>query len=548
MLLGSNKICPQMMEKIMKLTFLGADHEVTGSMHYVETKDLRFIVDCGMEQGKDIYANEPLPVPYSDLDYILLTHAHIDHSGMIPKAVREGFNGTVITTAASMDLDEIMLMDSAYIQEQDAETQNRKARRAGKPLVEPEYTVEDAQNALSHFKTVDYGVMTELSDTVNIRFTDAGHLLGSASIEVWINEDGVQKKLVFSGDIGNDDKPLIRGPRYIHEADYVVMESTYGNRHHEKSINHLEDLRKILQETLDRGGNAIIPAFAVGRTQELLYLIRELKSRNMIKGHDGFPVYVDSPMALKATSVFKENLVDCYDEETKALVESGINPLDFDGLKLSKTTEDSKAILYDPEPKVVIAAAGMCNAGRIRHHLKHNLWKSECSVIFAGYQAEGTLGRALQDGADTIKIFGEEISVKAHIETMKDMSSHADEAGLVKWAEAFGKAPGGFILVHGQDDSMKELAQQISSLTGNTVECPFSGSVLNLATGIWEKKAEPVYRTKEKAITSRNENVNNELIRALNSLTRLVEQTIQGANKDKMKLARRINELVEKLR
>lgn len=532
----------------MKLTFLGACHEVTGSMHYVETKDLRFIVDCGMEQGRNVYVNEDLPVPYSELDFILLTHAHIDHSGMIPKAVKNGFNGTVLTTEASMDLDEIMLMDSAYIQEQDAEQQNRKLKRAGKALTEPEYTVEDAKISLKHFRACPYGEIIELSDTVSIRFVDAGHLLGSASIEVWLKEDDIEKKLVFSGDIGNDDKPLIRGPSYIREADYVVMESTYGNRHHIKNADHLEDLRKILQETFDRGGNAIIPAFAVGRTQELLYLIRELKFSHLIKGNDNFPVYVDSPMALKATRVFKDNLSNCYDEETKALVLSGVNPLEFDGLRLSETTEDSKAILYDETPKVVIAAAGMCNAGRIRHHLKHNLWKSECSVIFAGYQAEGTLGRILQDGAKSVKLFGEEISVKAHIETMQDMSSHADKEGLLKWIKAFEKTPSCVILTHGEDSSMKELKESITLDTGNIVECPYSGSILDLALGVWEKKATPLYITKEKAVSTRNENVNNELESALSALSALVQNSLEGANKDKMKLARAINALVEKMK
>ena len=297
----------------MKLQFLGADHEVTGSMHFIETADLKLLVDCGMQQGRDVYVNEELPVSYSEIDYILLPHAHIDHAGMLPKAVVKGFTGTILATKASADLNAIMLLDSANIQEQEAEQANRKGKRAGKDPVEPEYTVEDAEKTLQYFRTVEYGETVELSDTVKIRFIDAGHLLGSASIEMWINENGIGKKLVFSGDIGNINKPLIRDPQYIHDADYVIMESTYGNRYHDKTINHIEDLRRIIQETLDRRGNIVFPAFAVGRTQELLYLIRELKDNNLIKGHDYFPVYVDSPMAVEATSVFTENLADCYD-------------------------------------------------------------------------------------------------------------------------------------------------------------------------------------------------------------------------------------------
>ncbi len=533
----------------MKLHFLGADHEVTGSMHFIETSDIKILVDCGMEQGRNIYVNEELPVSYGEIDYILLTHAHIDHAGMLPRAVVKGFNGTILATRASADLNAIMLLDSANIQEQEAEQQNRKGKRAGKEPIEPEYTVEDAQRTLNYFRSVEYGEIVELSDTVSVRYIDAGHLLGSASIEMWIEEDGIKRKLVFSGDIGNDDKPIIRDPEYIHDADYVIMESTYGNRLHKKGVDHLEDLRRIIQETLDRGGNAIFPAFAVGRTQELLYLMRELKDRNMIKGHDHFPVYVDSPMAVEATHVFKENLLDCYDEETKALVQRGINPIEFDDLILSKTIEDSKAIQLNDTPKVVLAAAGMCNAGRIRHHIKHNLWRPECSIVFAGYQAEGTLGRLLQDGdIESVKLFGEEIVCRAHIETMSDMSSHADKEGLLKWIGEFEKLSGRVFLVHGDDDSMAELSEAIQTNTGNTVDCPYSGSIYDLTAEAWEYQAPPRFIKKETATAARNDNVNRELDAALKAITELVEASRGYANADKMKLARRINELVEKMR
>lgn len=532
----------------MKLTFIGATHQVTGSMHYLETNDLRILVDCGMEQGGIKYETAELPVPYSDIDYILLTHAHIDHSGMLPRAVVRGFCGTILATYASMDLDSIMLLDSAYIQEQEAEQENRKAKRAGREPIEPEYTVDDARITIKRFRPVHYDEVIELSDTVKVRYTDAGHLLGSASIEVWINEDGVEKKIVFSGDIGNTGKPLIRNPQYIHEADYVVMESTYGNRFHNQSNNHLEDMRVIIQETLDRGGNVIFPAFAVGRTQELLYFLRHIKAENLIKGHPHFPVYVDSPLAIEATQVFKANLISCFDEETRELVSKGINPIEFGDLKLSLTVEDSKAIQDDPTPKVVIAAAGMCNAGRIRHHLKHNLWRPECSIVFAGYQAEGTLGRMLQDGIESVRLFGEEIIVRAQIRTMDDMSSHADKNGLLTWIKAFGGISGRVFLVHGEDGSMDELAKAINSETGNLAEKPYSGSVFDLAENKWVYEAGPVFLRKETAISTRNDNVNRDLDDALRSITELVAAAKQGANADKMKLARKINDLVEKMR
>ena len=374
----------------MKLHFIGADHEVTGSLHYVEAAGLRILVDCGMEQGRNYYENAPLPIKYSEVDYILLTHAHIDHAGMIPMAYKKGFNGTVLTTKATQALSEIMLRDSAHIQMQECEWKNRKGRRAGLPEVEPIYDLTDAANVLQHFRGVNYHEMIELGDGVRVRFIDAGHLLGSASIEMWLTEEGVTKKLVFSGDIGNFDKPLIRDPEYIKEADYVLMESTYGSRFHDTTVNHLQDLLNITQRTLDRGGNVVMPAFAVGRTQELLYLFRQIKQEHLIVGHDNFPVYVDSPLAVDATHVFSQNLDECYDDETRAIVDKGINPISFRGLNLAITLEESKAINFDETPKVIISASGMCDAGRIRHHIKYNLWRPESTIVFAGYQAEGT--------------------------------------------------------------------------------------------------------------------------------------------------------------
>lgn len=537
----------------MKLHFIGADHEVTGSLHLLDACGLKIAIDMGMEQGENPYQNAELPIKYADIDYILLTHAHIDHAGMIPYAYKNGFNGTVLCTKATAELSEIMLRDSAHIQVSDAEYHNRKAKRAGRKTIEPIYDLFDADAALKHFRGVDYQEMVELGDGLSVRFIDAGHLLGSASIEVFITEHGISKKLVFSGDIGNFGKPLIRDPQYISEADYVIMESTYGNRMHETGIDHITDLVRIIQETLDRGGNVVFPAFAVGRTQELLYLIRNIKDAGLIHGHNGFPVYVDSPLAVEATHVFHDNIFDCYDEETEALLKRGINPIFFPGLHLSVTSEESKAINFDDAPKVIISASGMCDAGRIRHHLKHNLWRPECSVVFAGYQAVGTLGRTLLDGAETIRLFGEEIHVQAHIETMAAMSSHADQSGLLAWIDAF-QAPQKVFLVHGSDESMDALSGLIREKTSFDVEMPYSGSVFDLAKGNWISIAAPVPTVKaEHAAGAKNGAKNgskntayDQLLAAYNKLLAAVKANQHGANKDLAKFTDQILALYQK--
>ena len=341
----------------MKLEFIGADHEVTGSCHYLEVGATKLFVDCGMKQGQNLYENVESPVSYSEIDFVLLTHAHIDHAGMLPYIYARGFRGRVIATEATADLCDIMLRDSAHIQEMEAEWKNRKARRAGKEETTALYEMKDALGVIKLIEACPYGAQMELNEDIKVRFTDAGHLLGSASIEVWAKEGDVEKKLVFSGDIGNKNKPLICDPTYIEDADYVIMECTYGDRYHKKRTNYAADLAKIIQQTLDRGGNVVIPAFAVGRTQELLYFIRQIKADGLVTGHDGFEVYVDSPLAVEATQVFKENMQECFDEETKALVRQGINPIGFPGLKLSITSEESKNINFDMTPKVIISAA-----------------------------------------------------------------------------------------------------------------------------------------------------------------------------------------------
>ncbi len=378
----------------MKLTFIGADHEVTGSCHYLEIGKKHILVDYGMEQGVNVFENAPLPVDEAMIDYVFLTHAHIDHSGMLPLLYAKGFRGQVFMTDATADLCSIMLRDCAHIQMMEAEWKNRKAKRsAGVAAVEPIFDMEDAEGIIKRIVPCHYNTVVEVCEGVSIRFTDIGHLLGSSSIEVWLTEGGMTKKIVFSGDIGNKDMPLLRNPMPTAEADYVVMESTYGNRLHSKErVDYVKELAAILKETFDRGGNVVIPSFAVGRTQELLYFLRKIKVGRLVEGHEDFPVYVDSPLAVEAIGIFQENKRECFDEEALNLVKEGINPISFSKLRLSITSDESKAINFIDTPKVIISASGMCEAGRIRHHLKHNLWRPECTILFEGNQAVGTLG------------------------------------------------------------------------------------------------------------------------------------------------------------
>lgn len=530
----------------MRLVFSGAAHEVTGSCHYLEAGATRILVDCGMEQGYNIYENVEPPASYAEIDYVFLTHAHIDHAGMLPYIYARGFRGKVIATTATCDLCNIMLKDSAHIQEMEAEWKNRKARRAGKPEVPPLYEMNDALGVLQHFEAYPYGELAELSDTVKIRFTDIGHLLGSASIEIWLKEEGVEKKIVFSGDIGNKNKPLIKDPSYTAEADYAVMESTYGDRLHQKGRDHISELVRIVQETLDRGGNVVIPAFAVGRTQELLYYFRHIKAEHLVKGHDQFEVYVDSPLAVEATHVFKENQLECYDEETQDLVRMGINPISFPGLKLSVTSEESKNINFDSRPKVIISASGMCDAGRIRHHLKHNLWRKECTVIFAGYQAEGTLGRSLVDGSRSVKLFGESIDVEAHIEQLHDISGHADQNGLLEWAEHFEKKPQQIFVVHGSDDVCDRFAELVTRRTGILAKAPYSGAEYDLIAGQWVKETVGIPVHTKTAATKKAQGVFARLLAAGERLLAVIARNEGGANKDLARFADQINALCDK--
>lgn len=529
----------------MKLTFIGANHEVTGSCHCLEACGKKILVDYGMEQGGNVYENAELPFAIPDVDYILITHAHIDHTGLLPLLYAEGFRGQIFATQATCDLCNIMLKDSAHIQEMEAEWKNRKARRAGKPEVEPLYTINDAQGVLTHFVPCHYKDVLTLTDGLRIRFTDVGHLLGSASIEVWMEEEGVEKKIVFSGDIGNKNKPLIKNPSYIDEADYVVMECTYGDRTHDRTHEHIEELAQILQETLDRGGNLVIPAFAVGRTQEILYFMRKIKEEKLIKGHDDFEVYVDSPLAVEATQVFTKNIMECYDEEAMDLVNRGINPIGFPGLKLSITSEDSKNINFDMTPKVIISAAGMCDAGRIRHHLKHNLWRPECTILFVGYQAVGTTGRIIVDGADEIKLFGEPIKISAEIVQLQGASGHADKEGLIRWVSQFEKKPKKVFVVHGEDSVCDEFTECLRTEHGFNAEAPYTGASYDLIAGEWLTEGNRK-KKERRSVNKRNQGVFDRLIAAGKRLMTVIQHNEGGANKDLAKFADQINALCDK--
>jgi len=531
----------------MKLTFVGANHEVTGSCHYLNACGKHILVDCGMEQGVNVYENVDIPVEPALIDYVLLTHAHVDHSGHLPLLYARGFRGKVITTDATADLCSIMLRDCAHIQMQEAEWKSRKAKRhSNQEKPEPLYTMEDADGVIKRIVPYHYDKKFELCPGIEVRFTDVGHLLGSASIEIWICENGTNKKIVFSGDIGNTDQPLLRDPGYITEADYVVMESTYGTRiHSNERPDYVGELTQVLQETFDKGGNVIIPSFAVGRTQEMLYFLRQIKNQKLVKGHENFKVYVDSPLAVEATGIFQQNVQYCYDDEALALVKAGINPIAFPGLQLSITSEESKAINFEDEPKVILSASGMCEAGRIRHHLKHNLWRPECTILFVGYQAVGTLGRLLVDGIDEVRLFGEPIEVNAQIRVLAGMSGHADKNGLIKWLEAYEKKPKRVFVVHGEDTTCNLFVDCLEKEYGYSAYAPFSGTRFNMLTNEIEYEAAPV-PVKKKEASRRVTEVFARLLAAGNRLLAVIAKNEGGANKDLAKFADQINSLCDK--
>jgi metallo-beta-lactamase family protein len=527
----------------MKLTFYGAAREVTGSCYLLEACGKRILIDCGLEQGRDEKENQQFPFAAQIIDFVLVTHAHIDHSGRLPLLIKNGFSGAIFATGKTCELLSIMLRDSAHIQEQDAEWQNRKGKRAGKTLVEPLYSIIDAQNTLKYFNPCSYEQKIEISDGIEIRFIDAGHLLGSSCIEIWLTEDGVTKKIVFSGDIGNLNQPIIRNPKYINDADYVVTESTYGNKNHEKSNDYTEDLAKIIEETFTNGGNVIIPSFAVGRTQELLYFIREIKERRLIKSVPNFKVFVDSPLAAEATKIYDGDLTGYCDEETIALLKSGVNPIKFNGLIVSETSDESKSINEIMEPKIIISASGMCDAGRIRHHLKHNLFRSECAIVFVGFQAEETLGRTLIEGAKSVKLFGEQIAVKARIYSFRGLSAHADRDGLLKWINSFETKLSQVFVVHGETGVSDIYAQTLREL-GLPAHVPDYSEVYDLATNTLIKAGVVSQQPKS------NKNRESSAFLRLQSMTDKLNEVIllnKGApNKELAKFTDQLNSLIEK--
>lgn len=531
----------------MKLSFFGAAHEVTGSCSLLEIGDHRILIDCGMEQGADIYENAELTVAPGDIDCVLLTHAHIDHSGKLPVLVANGFGGKIYATEATTKLCNIMLLDSAHIQESDAEWKNRKAKRAGKDLFVPMYTIDDAQRTLKHFSSCQYNQQFKLFDDVKVRFIDAGHLLGSASIEVTVKENNEEKIILFSGDVGNLSRPLIRDPQKPSKADFVVVESTYGDRLHGPRPNYIEQLKNILQDTFDRGGNVVIPSFAVGRTQELLYLLREIKDGKMIHGHDHFPVYVDSPLAVEATEIYSQDMLAYYDEETLNLLAIGVNPIMLDDLHVSITSDDSKLINEDREPKVILSASGMCEAGRIRHHLKHNLWRTECTILFVGYQTEGTLGRVLLDGTETVKLFGEPIQVEAKIEQMDGISGHADRDMLLDWLSNIQPAPSKVFVNHGQDVVCDVFADKIHDVLGLDTIAPYSGSSFDLSNDCkCLSEGNRIRKEKVENAGKKNSFVLERLRAAGRRLLAVIERNKEGANKDLAKFADQITQLCDK--
>lgn len=535
----------------MILEFLGAAHEVTGSCHYLEFGDKHVLVDCGMEQGPDLYVNQELPVNAAAIDYVFVTHAHIDHSGLLPLLYNHGFRGQIFCTTATSQLCNIMLKDSAHIQMFEAEWRNRKARRAGRPEVVPLYDMNDAMGVLTHFIPCDYHKIIQVCDGLKARFVDAGHLLGSSSIELWIaeeTEEGREEcKIVFSGDIGTANRPLIKDPEYIKDADYVVMESTYGDRAHAAPPDYAAALARVLKDTFTRGGNLVIPAFSVGRTQEMLYFLRRIKTEELLPEYQNFEVYVDSPLAVEATSIFGKNVSDCFDEEALSLVNQGINPIGFPGLRMAITSDESKMINFDEKPKVILSASGMCEAGRIRHHLKHNLWRADSTILFVGFQVPGTLGNSLLGGAKEVRLFGETIEVHAKIENLPGISGHADINQLTEWAAAFEGSPKRFFIVHGEDRVTEQFAAHLHERLGIDTYAPYSGDAFDLATGERIKEgSREVIEKKNKNTAKASGNVFARLLDAGGRLMTVITKCEGMPNRELGKFADQINELCNK--
>ncbi len=528
----------------MKLTFLGAAHEVTGSKTLIECNGNRILVDCGMEQGRDIFENQELPVSPTVIDCVLLTHAHIDHSGNLPLLSRGGFRGPVYATRETCNLSAIMLRDSTHIQMFEAEWRNRKAKRGTAAQYVPLYDMADTERILSKMVPVPYGQWRRILDGVEIRMTDVGHLLGSAAIEVRLTEDGVTRTVVFSGDIGNTNRPIVRDPLPVAHGDFVVVESTYGDRLHEKKDGDpVKLLADIIGRTLARGGNVVIPGFAVGRTQEILYYLRRIRDEKMFDGADRFPVYMDSPLAGEATRIFVQSDVSALDSDAARLVRTGVNPFWFDGLTFAESAEQSKAINNDPRPKVIISASGMCEAGRIRHHLKHNLWRRESTLLFVGYQSPGTLGRILYDGARHVRLFGEQIEVNAEIALLPGVSGHADREGLIGWLRGFRETPRTVFVNHGEDEVTDRFAKTLTEL-GIPADAPYSGAVYDLLAERYLSDPDGIRKAQKK--TARAKTVHQDLVDAAEDLLAYAKSIEGRPNKELSALASQIRALLQK--
>ncbi len=529
----------------MKLEFIGAAHEVTGSCHYLEAAGHRMLIDCGMEQGADIYVNQHLPVDAKEIDYVFVTHAHIDHSGLLPLMHTGGFAGQIFATNATTQLCDIMLKDSAHIQEQETEWKNRKARRAGQPEEEPMYTVEDAEAVMTCFVPCAYDAPVDICEGIRATFHDAGHLLGSSFVELSITEGNEERTLIFSGDLGNGNRALIRDPETPPAADFLVIESTYGNRTHEAPPDFAAALADVLRDTFSRGGNVVIPAFSVGRTQEMLYYLREIKTGHMLPEYEDFKAYVDSPLSIEATNIYNESVAECFREEDLELIRSGVNPIQFPGLTPSVTSDDSKAINFDPNPSVIISASGMCEAGRIRHHLKHNLWRPESTIVFVGYQVPGTLGYNLLHGAKQVKLFGEEITVKAQILNLPGISGHADREHLTAWVQSMPRMPRRIFVVHGEDTVTDEFAAHLTEVTGATAEAPYSGDAWDLLQDACVAHGSRLRAERGKA-KARVSAAYERLQAAGEHLMSVIRAHKEGANKDLKKFADQVDDLASR--
>ena len=529
----------------MKLRFFGADQCVTGSCHCLEVNGKRILVDCGLQQGRDEISNDEFPFAAGEIDVVLVTHAHIDHSGRIPMLIKQGFQGRIVTTRLTAELLDIMLLDSAHIQESDAEWKNRKAERSGAPKVEPLYTIEDAARVREFVDTCEYNQPVPLCEGVTARFVDAGHLLGSAIIIVDAEENGEKRRIVFSGDLGNINQPIIRDPTPVTGADYVVMESTYGDRNHTEVWSYTDDLARIIDETIARGGNVVIPSFAVGRTQELLYFIREIKDAKLVKSNPDFPVYIDSPLAKRATTIFTGDLRGYLDEAALELVKDGTHMFNFTNLRMTETSEESKALNMDPTPKVIISASGMCDAGRIRHHLKHNLWRPECTVVFVGYQGEGTLGRSLLEGTKSVKLFGEEIAVHAQIVNFQGLSSHADRDHLLGWIQGFqDPKPRHVFVVHGDREVAPFFAQSVASLGFQAHAAQYTEAYDLIADRMLEVGYLP--ERKAKAAVGKTSSAYERLVAVGQMLMESIKRSKGRDNKSLARFADQLRQLLEK--